>query len=221
MRITSAPAMTRSMWPTSSERTSSTSGVLLMWARSLAALGSPREPSRQMFGRHARYGGGGDGRHNKNVRSDRSADRSDKRQAASPRTSEGSIPLAFRLAKRRCNEGRMARRFEQPRLASPRSMPLLAPDRLAVTNEGSSLPCHSWRVPVRGRVTGAGVKVRGSITARPRRRSRTDRCHELTLHNAPASDSDDTEGLRSNVRACALCRRGRVSAPPIARRQSR
>lgn len=91
-----------------------------------------------------RYGGGGDGRHNKNVRSDRPADRSDKRQAASPRTSQGSITLAFPLARRRCNEGRMARRFEQPRLASPRSMPL---------------SCHRWRVAVRGRVTGAGVKV--------------------------------------------------------------
>ena len=38
-------------------------------------------------------------------------------------------------------------------------MPLLAPDRLAVTNERSSLSCHRWRVAVRGRVTGAGVKA--------------------------------------------------------------
>ena len=90
-----------------------------------------------------------------------------------------------------------------------------------VTNERSSLPCHRWRVAVPGRVTAPASRCRGSITARPRRSSRTDRCHELTLHNAPGSDSDDTEGLRSNVSACALCRRGRVSAPPIARRQSR
>jgi Tn3 transposase DDE domain len=39
MRIASAPAMTRSMWLTSSARTSSTSAALLMWATSLAARG--------------------------------------------------------------------------------------------------------------------------------------------------------------------------------------
>jgi hypothetical protein len=44
MRITSAAAMTRSVWSTSSERTSSTSAALLMWAASLAARGLRREP---------------------------------------------------------------------------------------------------------------------------------------------------------------------------------
>jgi len=55
--------------------------------------------------------------------------------------------------------GRMAGPFEQPRLASPRSMPLLAPDRL-VRHEREILGViPRRRVAARGRITGAGVKV--------------------------------------------------------------
>ena len=90
----------------------------------------------------------------------------------------------------------MARPFEQPRLTSPRSISLLAPDRLA-RHERAILGV----MPPLAR-SGAGARYgrpasrcRGSATARPRRRSRTDRCHELTLHDAPGSDSDDPDGM--------------------------
>ena len=53
----------------------------------------------------------------------------------------------------------MARRFEQPRLASPRSMPLLAPDRLAVTNERSSTVMPPLARSGSGARYGPGVKV--------------------------------------------------------------
>lgn len=46
----------------------------------------------------------------------------------------------------------MARPFEQPRLASPRSISLLAPDRLARHEREIPVSCHRWRVAVRGRV---------------------------------------------------------------------
>ena len=61
-------------------------------------------------------------------------------------------PNRFPLASRRCDERRMARPFEQPRLASPRSISLLAPDRPARHEREIPMSCHRWRVAVRERV---------------------------------------------------------------------
>jgi len=158
MRITSASAMARSMSPTSPERTGSTPAARLMRATSLAARGLPREPSRQMFGRDARYGEGGDGRHDKCP--SRPTDRRERqRQAAGPRTSQGAIPLAClsptAVAMRDEWRGRSSNRDSRRRARFHSSPPI----DWRVTNERSSVSCRRWRVAVRGRVTGAGVKL--------------------------------------------------------------
>ena len=87
----SAPAMTRSMWPTSSERTSSTSAALSTWATSLAAR-ADHATETAMFGRDARTVGAATGDATKlSAQTDRPTGAISV-QAASPGTSQGSIP---------------------------------------------------------------------------------------------------------------------------------
>ncbi len=219
MRITSAPAMTRSMWPTlvgenqldvgraldvgyivgSARLTTRTVTANVRWACSIRW--GRRRATQQMSGQTDRPTGA------TSVRPPARGPLRDRSRSFSP-----SPAVSMRDEWRGRSSSRDSRRHARCHFSPPIDW---------VTNERSSVSCHRWRVAVRGRVTGAASRCGGSITARPRRRSRTDRCHELTLHDAPGSDSDDPEGLRSNVSAYAPCRRGRVSAPPIARRQSR
>jgi len=95
MRITSAPAITRSKWPDLVEENQLDVGRALDVGY---IFGSARLTTRTRNGKSSVAmldtvdAATGD---TTNIRSDRPADRSDKRQAASPRTSQESIPLAF------------------------------------------------------------------------------------------------------------------------------
>ena len=76
-----------------------------------------------------------------------------------PEDLSGINPARFPLASRRCNRdewrGRSSNRDSRRHARCHFSPPI----DWRVTNERSSVSCHRWRVAVRGRVTGAGVKV--------------------------------------------------------------
>jgi len=149
----------RSVWPTSSQRTSSTSAALLRWATSLVARGLPRERNGRSSVGMLDSVGAATGDTTRKARSDRPAGRQERQtSAASPRTSQGSIPLAFP------SPAAVAMTDEWRGRSSNRGSRRHARCRFSPRSTGASRMRDPGVMPplVRsgaGRVTGAGVKV--------------------------------------------------------------
>ena len=144
-----------------------------------------------------------------NVRSDRPTGRHERQASASPTTSQGSIPLAFpspaAVAMRDEWHGRPSNRDSRRHARfhfSPRDR--LARHERAILGVMPPLARSGAAARYGRRRQGAAAPSRPG----GRRRSRTDRCHELTLHDAPGSDSSDLTA-HTHPAAAGECQRHR------------
>jgi hypothetical protein len=134
--------MTRSVWPTSSERTGRALGVGYIVGSAAYVTAKVRSARPIRWGRRRAT-------QQMPGQTVRPADRSEKRQAASPRTSQGSIPLVFSSSAAVMRDewhGHSSNR-DSRRHARFHFSP---PDRLARYEREIRVSCRRWRVAVRG-----------------------------------------------------------------------